>query len=566
MICLSSLKNKYLSSAFVLLLSTVIVKVVGAVYKIPLTAFIGGVGRGYFAYAYNLFMPVHAITMGVFPIALSRLVSTYNSKGDEQRVASLKKGSFRLFVAVGLAGMCLLLAVSRQYSLLVAGSPSAVYTIAVLAPSVLFSSMAASYRGYYEGFLNMIPTAISQTIEALFKMIFGLLFARMSMVYFVTEYEKTGMVLGKAFENEAAALSAIYPYTSAFAMLGVTLGALAGLCFLWCYSLFNGKPTVKACDVRGSQRELLLFSFPIMISTGVQSIFQFFDTASIQVALGKVNIVAIKSMLMQMGGTVQAADKDLPTYMYGLYSSALDFKNLIPSITMALGVASVPAISRAFEQGSRERFEALVNSIYKYTMLLSVIGGIILYSCADDILNLLYGKSSPDIAASTVDLVKALSLTAFLYSLAGTAVFSVQAVGLAKKSILPYAVSGIIRVALNVLLVGNGKYILYGAVISGAVGYAVLSGWCIAIVCKNTKTRISFIKIFALPVLAGIATLFVYKHMNLYLIGINSSIVNIIVKCLFVVSVYCILCFLCGMLNFRRFFRDFVSKKNKANA
>ena len=199
-------------------------------------------------------------------------------------------------------------------------------------------------------------------------------------------------------------------------------------------------------------------------------------------------------------------------------------------------------------------------------MLLSVIGGIILYSCADDILNLLYGKSSPDIAASTVDLVKALSLTAFLYSLAGTAVFSVQAVGLAKKSILPYAVSGIIRVALNVLLVGNGKYILYGAVISGAVGYAVLSGWCIAIVCKNTKTRISFIKIFALPVLAGIATLFVYKHMDLYLIGINSSIVNIIVKCLFVVSVYCILCFLCGMLNFRRFFRDFVSKKNKANA
>ena len=107
---------------------------------------------------------------------------------------------------------------------------------------------------------------------------------------------------------------------------------------------------------------------------------------------------------------------------------------------------------------------------------------------------------------------------------------------------------------------------LEGAVISGAVGYAVLSGWCIAIVCKNTKTRISFIKIFVLPVLAGIATLFVYKHMNLYLIGINSSIVNIIVKCLFVVSVYCILCFLCGMLNFRRFFRDFVSKKNKANA
>ena len=156
-----SLKSKYLSSAFVLLVSTVIVKVIGAVYKIPLTAYIGGVGRGYFAYAYNLCLPVHAITMGAFPIALSKLVSTYNSKGDTQMVLSLKKGSLGLFTVVGAVGMFVLICVAKPYSDLIAHSPKALYTALVLAPSVLFSCMGASYRGYCEGFLNMIPSAVS---------------------------------------------------------------------------------------------------------------------------------------------------------------------------------------------------------------------------------------------------------------------------------------------------------------------------------------------------------------------------------------------------------------------
>lgn len=68
-------KQKYLSAAGLLLVATAAVKVIGAVYKIPLTGLIGGTGRGYFSTAYTLFMPVHAITLGAFPIALSGLVS-----------------------------------------------------------------------------------------------------------------------------------------------------------------------------------------------------------------------------------------------------------------------------------------------------------------------------------------------------------------------------------------------------------------------------------------------------------------------------------------------------------
>ena len=71
-----------------LLLTSVIVKFIGAVYKIPLTAFIGAVGRGYFAAAYNVYLPVHALLMGAFPIALSRLVSKYNANPTDTELLS----------------------------------------------------------------------------------------------------------------------------------------------------------------------------------------------------------------------------------------------------------------------------------------------------------------------------------------------------------------------------------------------------------------------------------------------------------------------------------------------
>ena len=441
-----SLKSKYLSSAFVLLVSTVIVKVIGAVYKIPLTAYIGGVGRGYFAYAYNLCLPVHAITMGAFPIALSKLVSTYNSKGDTQMVLSLKKGSLGLFTIVGAVGMLVLICVAKPYSDLIAHSPKTLYTALVLAPSVLFSCMGASYRGYFEGFLNMIPTAVSQTIDALFKMIFGLLFAKYSMAYLFKEYLLSGNVFGEFAINDEVALSLIYPYTSAFAMLGATLGAFVSLCFLCVYSKNHSAKINNPLQTKIANKELLLFSFPIMVSTGVQSVFQFLDTASIQIVLGKMNILALKNMFSQSLNIVSVSDADLPTYVYGVLSASLDFKNLVPGVTMALGVSAVPAISRAFEQGSGKRLSALVNSIYKYTSLLSLLGGALLYLCSEEILTLFYGKNSYDIVVSSVALVKYFALTVVLYSLAGTSVFAVQAVGCAKKSILPYAVSGVIRV------------------------------------------------------------------------------------------------------------------------
>ena len=210
-------RSKYISSALLLVITSICIKVIGAIYKIPLTAYIGAVGRGYFAAAYTVCLPVHALTMGCLPVALSRLVSKYNANSNKTAIVGLKFASSKLFCVVGFVGMCVVLIVAYPYSVFIADAPKSVYTIVALAPSVFFSCLAASYRGYYEGFQNMVPTSVSQFIEAVSKMILGIAFAKLSVLYMFSQYSQTGKIFSNAVLSDRQAFSVIYPYAAAAA-------------------------------------------------------------------------------------------------------------------------------------------------------------------------------------------------------------------------------------------------------------------------------------------------------------------------------------------------------------
>lgn len=540
--------KKYLSSAFLLILTSVIVKIIGAVYKIPLTAFIGAVGRGYFAVAYNLYLPIFAIVLGAFPVALSRLVSKYSASDNSAMLFSLRKASRRVFFIAGLIGMAIMLIASAPYSRLVAGSPKSIYTILVLSPSILFSTMASSYQDYYKGLMDMKPTAISQLIDAGFKMVFGLVFAKLSMIYLYNEYLCSGSVFGAVAIDDKQALSLIYPYSSAFAMLGACLGSFASMMFAFVYDLINKQKNLdyRVLDVKSAQSELIGFAFPIMVSCAVQSVFQFLDTTSIQLAISKIDINALRSFF----DYANVEDKDLTTYIYGIFSASIDFKNLVIGITMSLGICAVPAISREQELGNSDKLSNLINSVYKYTSLLALYGGVMLSLYAEDILSLFYADSQ-DIVLGCSNLVKLFGATVVFYSMAGTAVNVVQAIGCPEKSIRAYVVSGIIRVVLNYVLVQNEKLILYGAVISGTVGYFVMTVWNMLIVQKIANVKIMLKNIVYKPIITVGITYCISNYLYEYLEFSSFVIINLLIKAAISSLVFCILCFSLKLLKFR---------------
>ncbi|MBR3737329.1 MAG: polysaccharide biosynthesis C-terminal domain-containing protein [Eubacterium sp.] len=559
-------KSEYLSGAFLLLLTSVIVKVIGAVYKIPLTAFIGAVGRGYYASAYNIYIPIHTVIMGAFPIALSRICAKYRALGNQSALFSLRKSAEKIFLAVGFIASVLMVALFVPYCLVSKASEKCFYSVLFLAPSLLFSSLASVYRGWYEGCMNMRPTAVSQTIEALFKLVFGLLFARYSMAFLYNSYLESGYVLKTFAANEEEALSLIYPITSAAAVFGVTFGCFASFVYVFVYNKIKSPANpIKYSKNNKYSGELLGFSFPIMISCAVQSLFQFLDTASVQAALSLISESDLKNAYRESLALSKTAPGDTVTYVWGILSAALDFKNLVPGITMALGVCAVPAVSAAFESKNKEHLAMLINSVYKYTSIISFAGGIIIALNAKDILSLFYSKSAPDIVAACEEPVKYFALSVFIYSLAGAAVFCVQAVGKPKKSVFPFIVSGIIRVILNILLISNEKYILLGSVISGAAGYLIILIWNSEVLKKWAQIEISLLNSLIKPALIALITYFLLKKSLNYFDILSSGLIKLLMKVGFSGLVYCILCFLFKLLSFEEIFCILKTKKNGLN-
>ena len=530
-IFLNDLKRKYFNSAALLLVSSVIVKAVSAVYKIPLTAYIGATGRGYFNIAYNLYMPLHAVIMGAFPVAVSHLVSKYNSYGDSAKIYSLRLAANRLFFVIGLAGTGLMLLIAKPYSAHIASSPKSLATIYALAPTALFSSMAASRRSVAEGYMNMLPTSVSQVVEALFKVVFGLLFAKYTMAALYNHYLHGGQVLGTACADEVQALSMIYPLTSAAAVCGVTFGAFASLVYLLAYSSvkYNSRPLKNSYKTSDSVREIFNFSLPIIASTLIQSFSVFAYNSAVQYCLSLADFNLLVREYSQCLAINSTPDEDVTTYIYGLFSAAQDFKNIIPGFTMALGVAAVPALSSAFEDENKSRLSNLANSIFKYTSILSLGGGAYLTLTAESMLSILYKSSNYDIVIGCTGLIRFMGVTMLLYSLSGTAVFAVQAIGCASKSIPALIVSGLLRVALCAVLVSNPNYNIYGAAVADAAAYTVILVSNLYIFKKYSGIKYTFSQMLIKPALCSCAAFFGAKTVYSSLFSFQGNLLNFLV-------------------------------------
>ncbi len=519
-----SLKQKYLSSAFILLLSTVVVKFISAFYKIPLTGFIGAEGRGYFSIAYNFCMPVHALTMGAFPLALTKLVSSYEAKGDYEKIKALRFASKRLFLIVGAIGLAVMFLLAKPYSELISSAPKSVYTILALAPSVFFCCLGAAHRGFAEGYLDMKPTAISQLIEAIVKLVFGLLFARYSMSWLYEQYILNGTVMGKAVSGEQEALSAIYPLTSAAAMLGVTLGSIIAYLFVTIYT--NSKYPVAPADrtdVKLAYNELLSFSTALIGATVISSISNFVDTSSIQYGLSLCSGSELAELYHYDGN-------DVHTYVFGIFATVLDFKNLVPAIVMVLGVTAVPAVSTAYENSSG-KFSSLLTSIFKYAVVLSIAGGLLLSAFSKEILSIFYSNSNADIVDNGSLLLKAMGIFILPCSLATVTVYSTQALGFAKSTIPAFIISCVVRLALNFAIVPNTKYNVMGAAISNCAGFLIVVIMNLITIRKKTNARISYFEIFIKPVFCGLITYVAVSYAKLNMSITFSRLIILLAIC-----------------------------------
>ena len=507
-------KQNVLGGAMVLVIATALVKIIGAVYKIPLTGVIGSLGRGYFASAYNIYTPIYAISMAGLPVAVSTIVSRNVALGKYKDVKQVMKVTFPLFLALGIVGTSVLLLASKPYVASV-GSPLALYSVLMIAPSILFCCVMSTFRGYYEGLRNMYPTAISQVIESLGKLIFGLTLSKLVINYAINQVAATGSVFGQeAVDGNLPAIA--YAIAAASAILGVTLGTVFACLFVILRHKIkkdgitpeNIVNSPVASPRKETMNEIIKIAVPTALSSLVLNITNFIDTWMIQNRLEGVVSNSLDTIMNLYGKSIESANiaaENIHTFLYGAYDTTLDFRNLIPTIMMTLGVSAIPIVSAAMAKKDHKLVSETVNTVFRTTMLIALPAGAGFFALSEPILSMLYNGTENQSGVLVAAPVLALyGLIMPLLSLSSPMTNILQGIVRADVPAKTLAIACVFKVGLNYILIGIPEINVKGAVFGTACFYIVCIGINFSVLKKETGIKIDFKTVILKPLIAAI--------------------------------------------------------------
>ena len=522
-------KQSVLNGAMMLMLAVMLVKVIGLLFKIPLTDMIGGVGRGYFNSAYEIYTPIFAISMAGLPVAVSRMVAENIALGNYREPRMIRKVSQRLYIIVGIVGTLILLVAAFPYAKFVANERTLPAVLAV-APSIFFCCFMSTYRGYYEGLRNMTPTAISQVVEALGKLLIGLLLAKIVITTGTNQYEtgmlQSGNISAVVFGNEVTSLaeanSVITPWAAAGAVMGVTIGSLAAAVFLAIYYRIKGDgftrtQLVNSPKSRSSEelaKEMIRIAVPMVISALILNITNLVDTTTIQSRLTTAIENDLTTVLQMHSEAINEAvrlsrlnisdSEEIVKYLWGSYGMALDFRNLIPNLTLQLGISALPALAAAWAIKEKNGIKSTIEMVLRICMLIGLPAGFGMAALAQPLLTVIYGRGlSSDAIPVVAPIMMAYGIATALMAVSTPITNMLQAIGRTDIPVKSVVAGAICKIVCNFILVGNPKINVYGAVVGTILFYVVIVACNLTSLLKITKVKVNWGGILIKPLISA---------------------------------------------------------------
>ena len=512
----SSKKQSILGGAMVLVIATAIVKVIGAVYKIPLRNVIGVLGSGYYDSAYSIYTAVYGISMAGLPVAISAIVSKNTALGKYRDVKQVLKITFPLFLLLGVLGTGAILLASYPYANFIVKNPNTIYSVLAIAPSIFFCCVMSTYRGYYEGLNNMYPTAISQVIESVGKLVFGLALSYGVVWYADAQIAATGSVFGQVIETQADR-SIIYAMSSAGAILGVTLGTALATLYTFLRHKIKKDGISKdmlvnsplASPKRDTLKDLVKIALPTAMSSLVLNITNFIDTSMIQSRLEDIVGTGYDVIMSLYGEPITASGtplEEIHTFLFGAYGMTNDFRNLIPTLVMTLGVSAIPVISGAIAKKDYKTVNSSVNTVFRITMLISLPAGAGFFVLSEPILGILYGGDG-DISngiAIAAPILSLYGLMMAILALSSPLTNILQAIGRADVPVKALLLGCVFKIGLNYILIGIPQVNLKGAVFGTAAFYLICIIYNYIVLRKETGVRLEIKSVFVKPLISAV--------------------------------------------------------------
>ncbi|MDQ0254963.1 O-antigen/teichoic acid export membrane protein [Evansella vedderi] len=471
--------KQLIRGTMILTASIFISKFLGLIYIFPFTSIVGLEGLALYTYGYTPYTVILSLaTLGI-PLAVSKFVSKYNALGDYRTGQRLFKSGIVVMSITGVIGFILLYLLAEPIARHVLDPSNlqgntiddAVFTIRMVSVALLVVPIMSIIRGYFQGFQSMGPTAISQVIEQVIRIIFILLLTYLIMEVWQGEL---GTAVG-------------------FATFGAFVGALGGLAVLLVYwgrrrgniqKQVEGSTIDHQIPLKKMYKELLSYALPISFVGLSIPLYQSIDLATFNPAMRVIGYEQVE-IDKYFGAFMQAAHKLI----------------LIPvSVATAMSLTILPTVTKAFINRDSEQLQRHITQTYQIILFISIPASLGLVLLSDSAYASLFGLADMEIGAF---MLKYYAPVAILFSIFAVTASLLQGINRQKYTVIALiagiSFKGIFNYPLILWLEAGG------AVLATGIGYTIAIGvniWAIGKFANYNYTfllkRLLLFSIFAL--------------------------------------------------------------------
>nr|WP_296040528.1 polysaccharide biosynthesis protein [uncultured Blautia sp.] len=441
-------KNNLVKNASFLMAAAMISKVIGLLYKSPLSSIVGNMGMGYISLAQNAYMILLMIASFSIPQAVSKLISERIALKDYKNAQKIFRGS--LIYAAVVGGIVALVCLFGAHIIIPSNQPNAVLALQILSPTIFLSGILGVYRGYFQAYRNMMPTSISQILEQIFNAAVSLIAAWMFIRYFADGTD-----------------GSVAKWGAAGSTVGTTAGVVIALLFMLMVYGVNRKAIKRRVAKDHTHREesygeilrlIILIVSPIILSSFIYNI------------NGYLNGVLYSEIMGKHG-----MDADTISMMYAEYATYfMSIINIPLTLSSAAPTSMIPEVSALYATGDIRETRKRIDQTVQLSMFISIPCAVGLATLSQPIVSLLFGGTN-GVAGRLLMLG---SFTILLNGMSNISNGVLQGIGKPKIPMLTAAVALVVDVVAVVLLLmftDLGIYALLVAMIIYAVVVCVMN-------------------------------------------------------------------------------------------
>ena len=479
----SNSKN-YLVQGSILAVASIIAKIIGMIYRFPLTNTLGNEGNSYYSTANEVYNIVLMISSFSLPLAVSKLVSERIHKGEYKNAHRVFLCAMRFALIAGGALALLTYVFAGVITKYVLSIELAVYALRVLAPAIFVFAIVGVFRGFFQGYSNMTPTAVSQVIEQIVNAIFTVVCANIMYSYGVSLAQENGNeLLGPAWGAAGGTFGTVVSIT------------VAMLFMMFVYTV--QKPTLKRQmrrDVtthleseRAIYRTMILTIIPIVLSTLIYNISNVADQG------------VFNKVLLSQGYTEKQY-----TSIWGIYSGQFRVLMNVPlSLASCLAPSVVPSLTAAMARGDRGDARRKIRTSVRFTMIITIPCAVGMAALAKPILTMLYPSLETG-RPLAVGIMQAGALLIILYAFSTLTTGILQGLGKLQTPLINNAAALVIHFILLYVMLTAGNLNIY-AVVWSNICFALIVNVLNAIaIARFLHYRQEWKRTFLIPVIVSI--------------------------------------------------------------